>query len=256
MTLVLAALLADVLPLKDPLLQSATDRLIAPNADYLFGTDNFGRDVFSRILHGAQASFLIVFSSVALGTIIGSIIGVLSALNGGITDTIIQRLTDAFLGFPLLVLAIILMIALRPSVLTIATALTLVLIPQMIRLARSLTLTVIQSDFIKSYLAKGFPISRIAFNHIMPHISASIITYAAGFAGVAIIAESTLNFLGLGVPPPYPTWGGMLQESRQYMEGAPWLAIFPGAILSMAAFSFMFISDTLPEIFDRRNRSS
>lgn len=248
------AIFADLLPLQDPLKQDAISRLLPPGDEYLMGTDNFGRDVFSRIVYGARSSLYIAVTSVALGTLLGTLFGTISAYRGGWIDLVIQRVTDTLLGFPILVLAIIVVVALGPSAHTVMAAITIGVIPQMARLARSRSLSVKEEAFIMTARAMGVSSPRIILKHVLPYTFSPILTYATGFIGIALIAESALHFLGLGVPPPHPSWGGMLQEGRAYLEVAPWLAIFPGIVLSITVFSFVFLGDALRDLLDPRAR--
>jgi len=252
--IVLAALFADFLPLPDPFKQDAFGRLVAPGGGALMGTDNFGRDVFSRIVFGARSSLYIALASVALGTVSGVIIGTASAYRGGWFDAAVQRVTDALLGFPILVMTVIFVVALGPSATTVMVAIAIGVTPQMVRLARSRTLSVKEETFVTAARAEGIPPAQIMVRHVLPRVMPPILAYATGFAGIALIIESALHFLGLGVPPPYPSWGGMIQESRPYLEAAPWMAVFPGLALSATAFCFIFLGDAVRDMLDPRAR--
>ena len=252
--IILLAVFADLLPLQNPLEQDALTRLQSPGDEHLMGTDNFGRDVFSRIVYGARSSLYIAVTSVALGTLLGALIGTASAYRGGWTDQVLQRATDTLLGFPILVLAIIVVVAFGPSVHTVMAAITIGVTPQMVRLARSRTLSVKEEAFVTTARAVGVSSSRIIFKHVIPHTASPILAYATGYVGMALIVESAFHFLGLGVPPPHPSWGGILQEGRAYLETAPWLAIFPGIVLSATVFSFVMVGDALRDLLDPRER--
>ncbi len=249
-TIIFLGIFADFLLLDDPLKQDALNRLQPPGGENLMGTDNFGRDVFSRIIYGARSSVYIAITSVALGTLLGTLIGTVSAYRGGWTDMVLQRMTDILLGFPILVLAVIVVVALSPSANTVMLAIIIGVMPQMVRLARSCSLSVKEETFVTTARAMGMSSLRIIFKHIFPHAVSPIIAYATGFVGIALIAESALHFLGLGVPPPHPSWGGILQEGRVYLEVAPWLAVFPGIVLSITVFSFVFVGDALRDLLD------
>jgi len=251
---ILLAAFADVLPLKDPLTQDAAVRLQAPDSQYLMGTDNFGRDVFSRIVYGARSSLYVAVASVVIGTLLGAVAGIVSAYRGGWTDMIVQRLTDALLGFPILVLAILVVVSFGPSVNTVMVAIAIAVLPQMVRLSRSRALSIKEETFISTARAVGVSTPRILLRHILPHTASPVLAYATAFVGIALIAESAIQFLGLGVPPPEPSWGGILQGGRPYLEVAPWLAIFPGLVLSAAVFSFIFVGDALRDLLDPRER--
>jgi peptide/nickel transport system permease protein len=252
--IIFGALFADFLPLSDPLQQDAFNRLLPPGQGSLFGTDNFGRDVFSRIVYGAQSSLYIALGSVTLGTLLGMAIGTVSAFRGGWTDLVAQRATDTILGFPVLVLAVIFIMALGPSAHTVMAAIAIGVMPQMVRLSRSRSLSAKEEAFVTAARAMGVSAPRIVLRHVLPRTVSPIMAYATGYVGIALILESSLHYLGLGVPPPYPSWGGMLQESRPYLEAAPWLAVFPGLALSVAAFCFVFLGDALRDRLDPRAR--
>jgi ABC-type dipeptide/oligopeptide/nickel transport system permease subunit len=252
--IVLSAILADVLPIADPLQQDATRRLLAPGDGSILGTDNFGRDVFSRLVHGARSSLFIAVASISLSAALGAALGTFSGYRGGWMDQVIQRAVDTLLGFPILVLAIIFIVAAGPSAGTVTVAIAVGVLPQIIRLARSQTLSVKEEAYVVTPRAMGLSPWRIVWRHILPKTLSSVLVFATGLVGLALILESALHFLGLGVPPPEPSWGGMLDESRAYLEVAPWLAIFPGLILSLTAFSFVFLGDALRDRIDPRTR--
>ena len=248
------AIFAEFVSPYDPLVQDIASRLKAPGQEFLFGSDNFGRDVFSRVIHGSRSSLYIAITSVIAGTFFGTIIGTLSAYRGGRIDLVLQRGIDTLLGFPSLILAVFLVVTLGASANTLIIALAVALIPQIARLSRSHALSIKEEDFVIVAKTIGAQPMSIIFKHILPHTFGPIIAYAAGYVSVAIVAESALSFLGLGIPPPYPSLGGMLQEGRLYMEVAPWITIFPGIILSITAFSFALLGDTLRDIFDPKDR--
>ncbi len=252
--IVLSAILADVLPIADPLQQDATRRLLAPGDGSILGTDNFGRDVFSRLVYGARSSLFIAVASISLSAALGAALGTFSGYRGGWMDQVIQRAVDTLLGFPILVLAIIFIVAAGSSAGTVTVAIAVGVLPQIIRLARSQTLSVKEEAYVVTARAMGLSPCRIVTRHILPKTLSSVLVFITGLVGLALILESALHFLGLGVPPPEPSWGGMLDESRAYLEVAPWLAIFPGLILSLTAFSFVFLGDALRDRIDPRTR--
>jgi peptide/nickel transport system permease protein len=250
------AIFADLISDKDPIVQDISSRLQPPDSESLFGTDNFGRDIFSRVVHGSRSSLYIAMTSVIIGTVLGTLIGTLSAYKGGWVDLVSQRVIDALLGFPSLVLAIVIIVAVGASTHTVTIAIALAVIPQITRLSRSRTLSIKEEDFVQSANAIGSSPIHNLFKHILPHSIGPILSYAAGYIAVALVAESALSFLGLGVPPPYPSWGGMLQEGRLYLEAAPWITLFPGIILSLTAISFALLGDGLRDLFDPRENLS
>ena len=252
--IVFLAIFADFLPLQNPLAQNIPSRFTSPGYEFFFGTDNFGRDVFSRVIYGSRSSLYIAITSVVLGTLLGTLIGMISAYRGGWIDLVSQRVVDMLLGFPILVLAVFIVVALGPSAHAVTIAIAVAVMPQMVRLSRSRALAVREETFILAARALGASPLRIVLKHILPHTISPVLTYATGYIGTALIAESALSFLGLGVPPPYPSWGAMLQEGRIYLEVAPWLTIFPGIVLSITAFSFVFLGDALRDVIDPRAR--
>jgi peptide/nickel transport system permease protein len=251
----LTAVLADVLPFADPLQQDAARRLLPPGDGSLLGTDNFGRDVFSRLVFGARSSLFIAMMSVSLSAVLGAAIGTFSGYRGGWIDQIFQRAVDTLLGFPILVLAIIFIVSAGPSVGSLTLAIAVGVLPQIIRLARSQALSLKEEAYVVAARAIGLSPWRIMVRHILPKTLSSVLVFATGLVGLALILESALHFLGLGVPPPAPSWGGMLDESRGYLEIAPWLAIFPGLALSITAFGFVFLGDALRDRIDPRTRT-
>lgn len=252
--IVFLAIFADFLALQGPLAQNIPDRLNSPGYEFFFGSDNFGRDVFSRVIYGSRSSLYIAITSVALGTLLGTLIGMISAYRGGWIDLVSQRVVDMLLGFPILVLAVFIVVALGPSTHVVTIAIAIAVMPQMVRLSRSRALSVREETFILAARAMGASPLRIVLKHILPHTISPVLAYATGYIGTALIAESALSFLGLGVPPPYPSWGAMLQEGRVYLEVAPWLTIFPGVALSVTVFSFVFLGDALRDLLDPRAR--
>jgi len=249
------AILAGVVTSRDPVLQDVSNRLAPPGKEFIFGSDNFGRDVFSRVVYGARSSLFISIVSVTIGTSIGAIVGTVTAYRGGILDLVSQRLVDTLLGFPSLVLAVILVVTLTPSVYTITIAITVALIPQIVRLSRARTLSLKEENFVAAARGIGAPSWRVIFGHILPHSLGPIVSYSLGYVGVALVAESALSFLGLGVPPPLPSWGGMIQEGRIFFEVAPWIVIFPGLTLALVAVSFAILGDVLRDLFDPREQN-
>jgi len=247
------AIFADFVSPHDPLVQDISSRLKPPGQEFFFGTDNFGRDVFSRVIHGSRSSLYMAITSIFVGTVLGTLIGAASAYRGGWFDLVFQRLVDTLLGFPLLVLAVIMVVALGTSTHAVTIAIAVGLVPQMARLSRSRALSVREETFVLAARAIGAPPLHVMLKHILPHIIAPVLAYATGYVSAALITESALSFLGLGVPPPHPSWGGMLQEGRLYLEAAPWLTIFPGIALSITAFSFALLGDVLRDMLDPRS---
>ena len=251
----LVALFAGRIATHDPLVQDIPNALISPGADYYFGTDRFGRDLFSRVVFGSRVSLYVGFASVTLGTTIGLAIGIVSAYVGGKLDLLVQRLVDALMAFPALVLALVMVAALRPSLNTVIVAIVVAFTPQIVRLARSQALAVKQEPYVMAAVSLGAGAPRIMLRHILPNVLPPVLVHATGNLEGAVVAEAALSFLGLGVPPPDPSWGRLLKEGADgYLEVAPWLVLFPGIALSLVVFSFALIGDSLRDLLDPRLR--
>ena len=248
--IVFAAVFAGVIAPDDPLTQDTSHRLQSPGNGYLLGSDNFGRDVFSRTLHGARTALTIGLASVALGTAIGTVVGLASAYRGGWVDLLVQRVVDAFFGFPLIVLAVVIVATFGASANTVIAAIAVAIAPQVARLSRSSALSVRSSAHIMAAHSIGAGSTRILFRHFLPHTLGPVLAYATGFVATALVAEAALSFLGLGVPPPNPSWGGMLSDGREFLEVAPWLTLVPAAALSVTALCFVMLGDFLRDVMD------
>ena len=252
--IVFAAVFAGVLSSHDPLSQDAELRLLPPGQGHPFGTDGLGRDVFSRVLHGARTSLAVGFLAVGIAGVAGTALGLSSAFAGGRYDLILQRLVDTLLGFPSLVMAIIVIVTLKPSWLSVASAISISFIPAVARISRAAALSVSGELYITAARINGARGFQILINHILPNSFSPVLAQLTGYFGAAMAAETTLSFLGLGTPPPYPSWGRMLQEgARQYFEVAPWTAIFPGLVLSIAVICFSIAGDKLRDLLDPKN---
>jgi len=233
------------------------DRLQGPSYQHLMGTDDYGRDVYSRIIWGSRTSLYVSLLAVALGTILGTIIGLTSGYFGGIYDLIMQRLMDSLMSIPGLVLAMVIMAALGTNINNVVLAIGIAIMPHHARIVRGATLSIKASPFIEAAHAIGSRNLRIQLVHILPNVTAPIIIMATAGLGSAILTESSLSFLGLGVPPPEPSWGRMLSGSaRKYMETAPWLVIFPGLAISLAVLGFNLFGDSLRDWWDPKLRGA
>jgi peptide/nickel transport system permease protein len=225
-------------------------RLLSPNSTHYFGTDERGRDMFSRVVIGARVSMQVGIVAVAIGVIGGSAIGIVSGYRGGLFDLLVQRLMDALLAFPALVLAIGLAGILGPGTRTTMLALGIVLLPSANRIARGSALSVKESPYIEAARASGAPEWRIMFAHVVPNVLAPIVVVASIVMGYTIIAEAGLSFLGLGVQPPTPSWGQLLNTGRPFMEDSPWLVLFPGAAIVLVVLAFNLLGDALRDHLD------
>ena len=252
---VLAALLADFIGRYDPLSVDSLQRLAPPSAQHWLGTDAFGRDVWSRIIHGARISLAVGVGSTLLGSSIGVIVGLASGYLSGWVDLVFQRITDILQALPLLVLALVMTAALGPSLPNVIIAIAIPLIPTVARVIRANTLALRELPFIEAAKSVGMSETRSALRHVLPNTLAPLIVLATAQLGSTILTEASLSFLGLGIPEPYPSWGRMLSESAaEYVRVAPWLVIFPGVAISLAVFGTNLFGDALRDILDPRQR--
>ncbi len=252
---VLAALLADFIGRYDPLSVDSLQRLASPSAQHWLGTDSFGRDVWSRIIHGARISLAVGVGSTLLGSSIGVIVGLASGYLSGWVDLVFQRITDILQALPLLVLALVMTAALGPSLPNVIIAIAIPLIPTVARVIRANTLALRELPFIEAAKSVGMSETRIALRHVLPNTLAPLIVLMTAQLGSTILTEASLSFLGLGIPEPYPSWGRMLSESAaEYVRTAPWLVIFPGVAISLAVFGTNLFGDALRDILDPRQR--
>lgn len=253
---VLVAIFAPLLMPFDPYQIDSNRLLMAPNAQNWLGTDEFGRDIMSRIILGSRVSLFVGLLAVGLGTTTGAVLGLISGFYGGRIDYFIQRVMDTLMAFPMLILALAMVAALGPNIRNVILALAIVIMPNSARVIRSTALSIREKPFVDAARNLGFSNMRILFRHIMPNCVAPYIILATAGLGGAILSEASLSFLGLGTPPPEPSWGGMLSgKTQRYMTEAPWLAIFPGLAISIVVFGFNFLGDALRDILDPRLRS-
>jgi peptide/nickel transport system permease protein len=226
-----------------------------PSAQFWMGTDNLGRDVWSRVVYGARISVTVGFATVALATLLAVVVGVSSAYLGGTYDILLQRVVDAWISFPALVIILSLLAALGPGLLNLILALSIIGAAGTSRVIRGSTLAVMQHPYVEAARAIGAGHARILWLYVLPNIMATIIILATIGLGTVILAESALSFLGFGIPPPYPSWGGMLSGSgRTFMYHAPWMALWPAAAISLAVFGFNMLGDALRDVLDPRLR--
>ena len=249
--LVLVALLAEVLAPFDPVSQLAR-RLTAPGDPYLLGTDEFGRDVFSRIIFGSRISLYVGVVSVGIALGIGGSLGLMAGYFGGWIDNLTMRLMDVMFAIPSLVLAIAITGILGPSLQNAMIAIGIVYTPTFARVARGPVLSVVQHDYVQAARAIGARDWRIIVRHVLPNVTAPIIVQTTLSLSTAILAEAVLSFLGLGTQPPEPSWGTMLGTGRKFMETAPWVAVFPGLAIMLAVLGFNLLGDGLRDALDPR----
>ena len=251
---VLTAVLAPWLAPYDPLATSWSEVRGAPGAAHLFGSDELGRDVLSRIIWGARASILAGVVSVSISLALGVPIGMAAGYLGRWADALISRITDAMLACPFLILAIALAAFLGPSLTNAMIAIGISATPVFIRLTRAQVLAAKSEDYVEAARALGNPHLRIALRHIFPNIVAPLIVQATLAIAAAVIAEASLSFLGLGQQPPSPSWGSMLNSAQRFLSQAPWLAVFPGLAIFLAVLSFNLVGDGLRDALDPRGR--
>jgi peptide/nickel transport system permease protein len=230
-------------------------RMKAPGAQFWMGTDNLGRDVYSRVVYGAAVSVTVGFGAVLLANVLATVIGITSGYFGGAYDICVQRVVDAWQSFPFLMVILSLMAVLGPGLLNLVLALGVLGAAAASRVIRGTTISVMQNSYVEAARALGAGHLRIMLRYILPNVAATVIILATIGLGAAILAESALSFLGFGVPPPYPSWGAMLSGSgRSFMYRAPWMAIWPGAAISLAVFGFNMLGDALRDVLDPRLR--
>ena len=230
-------------------------RMKAPGAQFWMGTDNLGRDVYSRVVYGAAVSVTVGFGAVLLANVLATAIGITSGYFGGAYDICVQRVVDAWQSFPFLVVILSLMAVLGPGLLNLVLALGVLGAAAASRVIRGTTISVMQNTYVEAARALGAGHLRIMLRYILPNVAATVIILATIGLGAAILAESALSFLGFGVPPPYPSWGAMLSGSgRSFMYRAPWMAIWPGAAISLAVFGFNMLGDALRDVLVPRLR--
>jgi len=251
---VLAALLAPWLAPFDPIETSWSAIRQAPSMAHWFGTDEIGRDVLSRVLWGTRASLLAGIVSVSISVALGVPIGLAAGFAGGFVDALISRITDAFLACPFLILAIALAAFLGPNLTNAMIAIGVSATPIFVRLTRGQVLNVKVEDYIEAARALGNPPFRIAWRHVLPNILAPVLVQATLATAAAIIAEASLSFLGLGQQPPAPSWGSMLNTAKNYVDNAPWMAVWPGLAIFLLVLAFNLLGDGLRDALDPRQR--
>lgn len=253
--LFLIALLSPVISPHDPIAIDPNNSLQPPlQGGHLLGTDELGRDQLSRILWGARVSLPVAFVAVGVGLVLGGLIGMLSGYAGGVTDLLLMRLVDALLAFPGLILAIAIVAALGPGLRNAMIAIGIVAIPVYARLVRAVVLQLKQMDFVTATRSLGASPARLILAHLMPNLLNPVIVQVSLSAGFAILAEATLSFLGLGAQPPTPDWGQMINTGRTFLNIDPWLAIVPGAAISVTVYAFNLLGDSLRDALDPRLR--
>jgi peptide/nickel transport system permease protein len=251
----LAAFAATAVSTDDPTRTNAAQTFLPPGPRHWLGTDHLGRDIYSRLVHGARVSLAVGLTTSALGGLLGGAVGITSGYGSGAATAVIQPILDIMQGFPLLVLALVLTAALGPSLPTVIVAIAVPFVPRVARVVRATTLAIRESIYVEAAQALGASGLRVAVRHIVPNTLAPLIVLTTAQLGSAILVEATLSFLGLGVPEPYPSWGRMLSVSAaEFAQRAPWVVIFPGVAISVVVFASNLLGDSLRDFLDPRLR--
>jgi peptide/nickel transport system permease protein len=249
------ALLAPVVTTHNPDIGSLGERLESPSMSHLLGTDEQGRDEWTRIVYGARSSLTVGLGAAVIGTVIGTVFGLLSGYLGGITEMAIQRVMDAIMALPALILLMVLHMVLGPNLRNVTLAIALFIIPSAARVVHGAVLSTKEQVYVEAARSIGSSPLRVMFRHILPNVMAPVIIVISITVGSAIIIEAALGFLGLSVAPPAATWGNMLNAGAQsYMERAPWLALAPGIAIGVTVFSVNLFGDGLRDVLDPRLR--
>lgn len=251
--LLVSALLAPFIAPYDPIKSSIRERLQVPSTAHLFGTDDLGRDIFSRVVYGSRISLQVGLVAVSIATLVGLVLGLFAGYLGGWVDNLVMRLMDVLFAFPTVLLAIAIMAVLGPSTTNVMIAIGIVYIPIFARITRGSVLVVRNQEFIEAARCVGLPPMSIIFKHILPNAFDAVIVQISLATAFAILAEAALSFLGLGTQPPEPSWGSMLSFGRQYMIEAPWWTIFPGLAIFLTVFALHLIGDGLRDALDPRS---
>jgi peptide/nickel transport system permease protein len=250
----LAAILASVLATHDPLEQDILVRLEPPSAEHWMGTDNYGRDTYSRLLYGARISLVIGLGAIAIALVVGSILGLIAGYYGGRTDILIMQTMDVLLAFPSLILGLIVVAMLGASIPNIIAAIALTAIPPFARIARAPAIAISAREFIEAGRALGYSDLRLMFGHILPNILPEILVMGSLWLATAIRVEASLAFIGLGVRPPTATWGGMIREGFEHILDSFWLVVFPSMAILMVVFALNLLGDGLRDAIDPKMR--
>jgi peptide/nickel transport system permease protein len=253
--MIVAAVLAGFVAPYDPLTTDYASMLQAPSSFHWFGTDSFGRDVFTRILYGSRTALWIGFASSFLGATLGGIIGVTSAYFGGKIDLVLQRFMDLLLSFPLVILALVVVSLLGSGMTNVIFAITVPMVPRCAIIVRSSALALREMPFVEAARALGFGPLHIILRHMLPNVMAPYLIMLTAFLGQAILLEASLSFLGLGVAEPQAAWGLMLRGAAvEFAERAPWMAIYPGIAITLSVFAFNLFGDSLRDALDPKLR--
>jgi peptide/nickel transport system permease protein len=252
--LLLLGIGAPLLAPYDPLEMHMAERFAAPSRTYWFGTDEFGRDIFSRLIYGARVSLLASLVAVSIATAVGVPLGLVAGYFGGALDSLIMRLIDFMLAVPGIILAMVIVVVLGPNAFNAMVAVAIIGIPAKARLTRASILAAKELEYVEAVQCLGAPHAYVMFRTILPNISAPIVVQIALAAAAAVLLESTLSFLGLGTQPPAPSWGTLLSTGRAYMFNSPWYGIFPGLLITLLVLSLNNLADVIRDILDPASR--
>ncbi len=254
--MIFASAFADILTPYDPEANAFEHMLTPPNLQFLMGTDQFGRDILTRIIYGARTALFVGFTAAFIGATAGLVLGVASAFFGGRFDLIFQRIMDVLMAFPLIILALAVVSIFGTGIQNVIIAITIPFVPRCARVVRSQALAIREIPYIDAARANGFSNARIIMRHMVPNVMAPFLIMLTAFVGQAILLEASLSYLGLGVQEPIPAWGLMLQGgAEEYVESAPWVAIWPGIAISLAVFGFNLFGDAVRDTLDPKLRS-
>lgn len=248
--MLLTAIFAPIMASQDPSLITGRDKLQGPSSQYFFGTDELGRDIYSRVVYGARISLIVATFTVLVSTVVGTALGAVSGYVGGLVDLVIQRIVDAVMSIPVLILALFIVALLGSSIRNVVIALAVIYTPRFSRIARGEMLRVKNAEYVAAAEALGAKPLRLILQHGVPNILAPIIILASLTFGQAIVAEAALSFLGVGAPITEPSWGQMLSRGREYMRVAWWTVVFPGTALSLGVLALNLLGDALRDHLD------
>jgi peptide/nickel transport system permease protein len=246
------ALLAPYLPISDPIVPNPTDSLQSPSLEHPFGTDRLGRDIFSRTLGGARISLLVGFSAAAIALVTGITLGTMAGFMGRSVDAVMSSVTDILMSFPSILLVLAIVATFGNGLTQIIIAIAVADAPRAVRLQRALALGIRSRSFIDASRMASSPLWWVLLRHVLPNTIAPMVVVGSIYAANAILVEASLSFLGLGVVPPEPSWGNIINEGRPYLEQAWWISTFPGLAIALVAFSLHLLSDGLRQNLDPR----
>jgi len=250
LVVVLVAIFAPLIAPYDPLDQDVYHRLLSPQRGHLLGTDNFGRDSLSRIIYGARVSLIVGISSVLIGMVVGTSLGIIAAIKGGKAENLIMRAVDVLMSFPNLIMGLMVMAILGSGMGKLIIAIGIIMAPRFARITHAPTLAIKEQDYITAARALGFSDLRVIFRHALPNVLGEVLVMGTLWTATAIRIEANLSFIGLGVPPPTPTWGGIIREGMDYLSNASWISLFSGVAILITVLSFNMLGDGIRDIID------